>query len=172
MKKMTRQPFVLAVSLAAALALAGCGKTSDPGNTAPASPASSGHPDTPLASPPAPTPATQPAAGNATVTLGAVQLGSGVDASNKVVAVSNSFAPTDSIYAAVTTQGSGDVTVAARWTYQDGQVVHQDSKTLHASGPQTTSFMISHPDGFPTGDYKVDVSINGTPVASKAFAVK
>lgn len=170
--KMIRQPFVLAVSLAAALALGACGKSGDAGNTAPASPSSSAHPDASLAPVPVPAPMAPAAANNATVTLGAVELGSGVDASNKVVAASNSFTPTDSIYAAVTTQGSGDVTLAARWTYQDGQVVHEDSKALHANGPQTTSFMISHPGGFPTGNYKVDISMNGTPVASKAFSVK
>ena len=172
--KMTRQPFVFAVSLAAVLALSACGKTDDSANMTPAPSSSSGPANAPLAgAPPAAVPMTpSETAGSATVTLGSVELGSGVDAGNKVIAASNSFAPSDSIYAAVTTQGSGDVTLAAKWTYQDGQVVHEDSKTLHANGPQTTSFMISHPGGFPTGNYKVDVSINGTPVASKDFSVK
>lgn len=171
--KMIRQPFVLAVSLAAVLALGACGKTNDSGNTTPASPSSSSPPDASFAGAPPVVPTTPPAtADNAAVTLDSVELGSGVDAGNKVIAASASFAPSDSIYAAVTTQGTGDVTLEAKWSYQDGQVVHEDSKALHANGPQTTAFMISHPGGFLTGQYKVDVSINGIAVASKDFSVK
>jgi outer membrane usher protein FimD/PapC len=59
-----------------------------------------------------------------------------------------------------------------KWTYQDGQVVHEDSKTLNATGPETTAFMISKPGGFPAGNYKVDISLNGNQVASKDFSVK
>ena len=36
----------------------------------------------------------------------------------------------------------------------------------------TTAFMISKPSGFPAGNYKVDISLNGNPVASKDFSVK
>jgi hypothetical protein len=115
-----------------------------------------------------------PGAGDASamVTFNSVELGSTVDASNKVVASGTSFAPKDTIYASVETNGSGNATLAAKWSYQDGQVVHEDSKTLDAAGPQTTAFMISKPSGFPAGNYKVEISLNGSQVASKDFSVK
>ena len=75
-----------------------------------------------------------PASGatTAAVTLSSVELGSTVDASNKILASGTSFAPKDTIYASVDTSGSGTATLAAKWSYQDGQTVHEDSKTLNA----------------------------------------
>ncbi|WP_343855003.1 hypothetical protein [Rhodanobacter soli] len=167
--KMTRQPLILAASLAAVLALSACGKKDES-----AAPAPSAMP--PAATAPAPAPSsTAPMAMNnapAAVTFGSVELGSTVDASNKILASSTSFAPTDTIYASVDTSGSGNATLAAKWTYQDGQTVHEDSKTLNAMGPETTAFMISKPGGFAAGNYKVDISLNGSHVASKDFTVK
>lgn len=164
--KMTRQPLILAASLAAVLALSACGKKDE---SAPSTPP-------PAATAPAPAPAaTAPMAMNnapAAVTFSSVELGSTVDASNKILASSTSFAPTDTIYASVDTSGSGNATLAAKWTYQDGQTVHEDSKTLNAMGPETTAFMISKPGGFAAGNYKVEVSLNGSQVASKDFTVK
>ncbi|MGB3463198.1 hypothetical protein [Rhodanobacter lindaniclasticus] len=159
--KMISRPLILAVSLAAALALTACGKKDESASEVPATP------------PPAATaPTTMAPAPAAMVAFTSVELGSTVDASNKIVAAGTSFAPKDTIYASVDTSGSGNATLSAKWTYQDGQTVHEDSKTLDATGPETTAFMISKPDGFPVGNYKVDISLNGTQVASKDFSVK
>jgi multidrug efflux pump subunit AcrA (membrane-fusion protein) len=171
--KMTRQPLILAASLAAVLALSACGKKDESAAPAPSA--------TPPAAATAPAPAapatssTAPMAMNnapATVTFSSVELGSTVDANNKILASGTSFAPKDSINASVDTSGSGNAALAVKWTYQDGQVVHEDSKTINAMGPQTTAFMISKPGGFPAGNYKVDISLNGNQVASKDFSVK
>ncbi|WP_027484075.1 hypothetical protein [Rhodanobacter sp. OR87] len=176
--KMNRQPLILAALLAATVVLGACGKK-DNESAAPApstAPPPAATAMTP-ATPPAPAPAaTAPMAMNngapSAVTVGAVELGSTVDANHKILASGTSFAPKDTIYASVDTGGSGTATLAAKWTYQDGQVVHEDSKTLNAMGPETTAFMISKPDGFPAGNYKVDISLDGKQVASKDFTVK
>ena len=168
--KMTRQPLILATSLAAMLALSACGKKEEATAPAPST--------TPPAAATAPAPAATTAMGMpasdmpAAVTVGSVELGSTVDANHKVLASGTSFAPKDTIYASVDTGGSGTATLAAKWTYQDGQTVHEDSKTLDAKGPETTAFMISKPGGFPVGNYKVEISLNGNQVASKDFSVK
>jgi len=168
--KMTRQPLILATSLAAMLALSACGKKEEATAPAPST--------TPPAAATAPAPAATTAMGMpasdmpAAVTVGSVELGSTVDANHKVLASGTSFAPKDTIYASVDTGGSGTATLAAKWTYQDGQTVHEDSKTLDAKGPETTAFMISKPGGFPAGNYKVEISLNGNHVATKDFSVK
>ena len=114
-----------------------------------------------------------PASGaSAAVSFSSVEIGSSVDANNKIRASGTSFAPKDEIYASVETMGNGHATLAAKWTYQDGQTVHEDSKALNASGLETTVFMISKPSGFPAGNYKVDISLDGRPVASKDFSIK
>ena len=171
--KMTRQPLILLASLTAVLALSACGKNNE--STAPA-PSATPPPAATAPAPAAPaSSSTAPMAMNnapAGVTFSSVELGSTVDANNKILASGTSFAPKDSIYASVDTSGSGNAALAVKWTYQDGQVVHEDSKTLNATGPETTAFMISKPGGFPAGNYKVDISLNGNQVASKDFSVK
>jgi hypothetical protein len=164
--KMIRQPLILAASLAAVLALSACGKHEESATPTPATPPAAA---TQAAAMPADMGA--PAAASA-VMFTSLELGSTVDSSNKVAASGTSFAPTDTIYASVGTSGSGNATLAAKWTYQDGQTVHEDSKVLDASGPATTAFMISKPSGFPAGNYKVDIALNGNMVASKDFSVK
>ncbi len=124
-------------------------------------------------SPPPSSTAAMPASGaSAAVSFSSVEIGSSVDANNKILASGTSFAPKDSVYASVETMGTGHATLAAKWTYQDGQTVHEDSKVLDTMGPQTTTFMISKPGGLPAGNYKVEISLDGQPVASKDFSVK
>jgi hypothetical protein len=175
--KNTRQPLILAVSLAAVLALSACGKKDDSASPIPSTPPPAAEPMTP-----APSSTAGMASNNGmmasgdtsamAVSFGSVELGSTVDATNKIAASGTSFAPKDTIYASVETTGSGTATVAAKWSYQDGQVVHEDSKTVNATGRETTAFMINKPSGLPAGNYKVDISLNGNQVASKDFSVK
>jgi hypothetical protein len=171
--KTTRQPLILAAALVATLALSACGKKDESASPIPGAPPPSASAPT-MTPAPASTAGMAPAGGatTAAVTLNTVELGSTVDANNKILASGTSFAPKDTIYASVDTSGSGSATVAAKWTYQDGQTVHEDSRTINAMGPETTAFMISKPDGLPAGSYKVDISLNGNQVASKDFTVK
>lgn len=170
--KITRQPLILATSLVAALALSACGKSGESDSPIPAVPPPSA--TVMMPAPPAPAASTTTSMLGAPAPLGfrSMELGSTVDANHRILASGSTFAPKDSIYAAVDTSGSGSAMLAARWTYQDGRIVHEDSKTISATGPQTTTFMISKPSGFAAGDYKVGISLDGKPVASKDFSVK
>ena len=159
----TRLLYPLSAALAAALVLSAC-KKPEPA-PAPAPPATA----------PEPTPITAPAAATASVT--AVDLGNSVGADNRVVAPASTFSPKDTIYASVTTRTSDAAAtvpgkLGAKWTYQDGQTVHEDSRDLNLTGDGVTAFQISKPDGFPAGRYKVEVSLDGTVVQSKDFEVK
>ena len=62
--------------------------------------------------------------------------------------------------------------LAAKWTFQDGQTVHEDSRDLNLTGDGVTAFQISKPDGWPTGKYKVEVSLDGSVVQTREFDVK
>ena len=124
---------------------------------------------------PEPTPITAPAAATASVT--ALDLGNSVGADNRVAAPATTFAPRDTIYAAVTTRTSDAAAtvpgkLGAKWTYQDGQTVHEDSRDLNLTGDGVTAFQISKPDGVPAGRYKVEISLDGSVVQSKEFEVK
>jgi hypothetical protein len=163
MLKRTSIAIAIAISLASVLALSACNKNT-PQEATPSASAESA-PAAPVSAGAAATPA-------APVTLVSVDLGSAVGPDQKVTTATTTFAPKDTIYASVATDGTGNATLDAKWTYQDGQTVKDDSKTIAPTGPATTAFSISKPDGWPVGDYKVEVSLNGTPVAAKDFSVK
>ena len=59
-----------------------------------------------------------PPATPAVVTVKAVTVGKAIGADKRVTAPASSFAKTDTIYAAVETDGSGTATLKAKWTYQ------------------------------------------------------
>ena len=155
--KLNRISTVMVFALAASLALAACGKKEEA-----ATPAADATPPPAAAAPTAP----------AAVSVASIDLGNAVGVDQKVTTATTSFTPMDPIYAAVSTSGNGTATISVKWTYQDGQTVKEDSKSIAPTGPATTSFQISKPDGWPAGNYKVEISLNGQPAGSKDFSVK
>jgi hypothetical protein len=130
---------------------------------------------------PAPPPATAPPAAApppvssvpAPFRVASIDLGTSVGADKRVAAPTSSFSPTDTIYASVASEGSAaSVTLSARWTYEDGQLVHEATETLAPSGPAVTEFHIEKPSGWPAGKYKVEIASNGQPAGSKEFEVR
>jgi hypothetical protein len=113
-----------------------------------------------------PTPPPPPPAPTATVELGST---SGPD--GRVLAARTSFGTKDSIIASVYTQNTtAGSTLTAKWTFQTGQTVDSTSQAVAAS-PGTTKFFIVKKSGWPVGKYKVDVALNGSPIASQEFEV-
>ena len=85
----------------------------------------------------------------------------------------SSSANRSGIFASVATNGSApSATVHAKWTFQDGQTVKDDSRAITPSGPAVTEFSIQKPGGWPKGTYKVDVSVDAGPVTTKNFRVE
>jgi len=83
------------------------------------------------------------------------------------------FAPNDTIYASVVTAGGPEnATLKARWTYEDGQVVHESEQAIAMGGNAATEFHISKPDGWPAGKYKLEVFLNDSSAATKDFEVE
>jgi hypothetical protein len=108
-----------------------------------------------------------------TVTGGEIRLGNSIGADKRVANETDDFQPTETIYASVATTGvAPNASLVARWTYQDGQVVSTDSMNIAPNSAEYTEFHISNPGGFPAGDYKVEVFVNGQSVGSKDFEVK
>jgi hypothetical protein len=123
----------------------------------------------------APAPSPAPAPAPAAVSVSNATLGSAVGADKKVTQAKDSFAKNDTIYVAVDTAGSGTANLKARWTYthQGKSVpVKEDTQTIQATGPSTTEFHVSKPDGWPVGDYQVEVLLNDQVVQTKRFTVK
>jgi hypothetical protein len=116
---------------------------------------------------------TPPVAAVAPFRVTELQLGNAIDASKNVPAPTQVFAAGDTIYAVVASEGaSPSTTLAAKWTYEDGQIVNEESITIAPTGPSATEFHISKPDGWPVGKYKVEITANNAPALSREFEVR
>lgn len=161
---MNRNPIHLAVATAllCSLALVGCKKKEEPV--------------------PAPvvieTPSAAPApVSTATAMVTAIDLGNSAGSDMRIAAPMTSFGKMDTIIAAVSTSTSqANATVpgklAAKWTYQDGQVINEESRDVNLLGDGVTDFQISKPGGWPAGKYKLEISLDGRMVQGKDFEVK
>ena len=157
MPRILRSPLA-AVVAALALATLACNKDSANDEVA-ITPDTSGM----VATAPAPT---------ATLNVTDVSLGKVMVGDTAVTDATDDFAPGDTIHAVVRHDGPAGATLTARWTYQDGQVVDERTETLAAAGPHTTHFLITKPSGWPAGDYKLHVLVNGSEVQSEDFKVE
>jgi hypothetical protein len=114
------------------------------------------------------------ASGGNAVKVTDISMGRSLTADIKIDDKSVNFKPADVIYAVVEAKGTGPATLAARWTYQDNQVVNEESKSVQLTGdePVRTEFHISKPDGWPAGKYHLVVTLNGTKAGEQDFEVK
>lgn len=160
---------LLAALLGTVVLAAGCKKKEDaaPVSTTPP-PAST----TPGLEPAPPAPAA------ATATVTSVDLGNAVGADRKVGTPATTFTPRDTIYASIGTTTSDPAAsvpgkVGVKWTHVDSnQVVSEESRDVTLTGTGNTEFHIAKPDGWPTGKYRVEVSLDGNVVQTREFEVK
>ena len=100
-----------------------------------------------------------------------IELGSSVGADHRVLAARTSFGVRDSIIASVYTENTAPgAMLSAKWTFQTGQVVDTTSQAVAAS-PGVTEFHIVKKSGWPVGNYSFEITLNGAPAGSAAFAV-
>jgi len=151
MRPLTRAGSALTLCIVVTL-LSGCPKSEEPAR--------------------APAPAAPAPQAAAPFQVSRIDLGTAVGADKKVSAPTTTFRPADTIYVSILSDGaSPTVVLAARWTYQDGQVVSESSQTIAPTGPAATEFHIAKPDGWPAGKYKVEVAANGKASGSREFTV-
>jgi hypothetical protein len=100
-----------------------------------------------------------------------IQLGRSLNPDNTVGGHTTRFKPTDTVYAAVLTTGSGSATISARWTYA-GRVVSEPTKDVSYRGDAATEFHIQNSGGFPVGDYSVELLVNGQSAGRREFRVE
>src|SRR5215475_4366155 len=148
---------VLTLCLALGL-LGACKKTEEPAKPAPAPPA-------PQAQAPAPQ-------AQAAFHVTRIDLGNAIGADKKVTAPGAVFKPGDTIYASIVSEGVAPAaSLAARWTFEDGQLVDEATQNIAPTGPTVTEFHIAKADGWPAGKYKLEVSANGKPAGTLQFSV-
>jgi hypothetical protein len=100
-----------------------------------------------------------------------IQLGRSLNPDNTVGTHTTRFKPDDTIYVAVLTDGSGAAKIGARWMYA-GRVVSETTKDVSYKGAAATEFHIQNSGGFPAGEYKVEVLVNGQSIGTREFRVE
>ncbi len=102
-----------------------------------------------------------------------VKLGKSLNADKTIKDNADDFGVRDTIYASVKTQGSATgATLTARWTFQDGQVVEEQSQTINATGDAITEFHVMKATAWPKGTYKLSIMLNGAEVETEDFEIK
>ena len=152
--KHNRIAYALIVALAGSVALVGCKKKDEPVAATPP----------PAETAPAPAPApVEPAP--APVAATSVTVGN-TAAADKSVAAMTTFGAKDKIIVSVKTDAAtpANAAIEAKLTFQDGQEAGKKSTTVAAGGVDTTNIEFTKATPWPTGKYKVDVTLNGTPV--------
>ncbi|MBA3498350.1 MAG: hypothetical protein H0T86_14715 [Gemmatimonadales bacterium] len=105
--------------------------------------------------------------------VGTIEVGKAVGADKRVTSTGTTFGRRDTIYVSVATEGvAPSKTIAAKWTFQDGQVVDEESRSIAPNGPEVTEFHITKPSRWPAGKYKVEIAVDGATAGSKDFEIK
>ena len=109
----------------------------------------------------------------ADVTVSEISLGRTLETNRRVSQPREDFAPADTVYVSVVTNGSARRAVLkARWTYQGSEVVSESSLDIAPSGVTGSEFHVSRPEGLPRGGYQVEIFIDGASAGKRAFSVQ
>ena len=95
-----------------------------------------------------------------------IQTGRSLNSDNSVASHVTSFRPTDTMYVSVLTEGRGAGTIVVRWTL-NGRQVHEVSKRVSYTDQAATDFRFQTADGFPLGEYGIDVLVDGQSVGMR-----
>lgn len=166
MKKTSISTAVLA-ALLATVALVGCKKKEETAD-ANAQPAAM----TPAEPAPMTQAAPEPMAA-AMVSVSSVTVGK-TAAADKSVATTAMFAPKDDIIVSIRTDGAANnANVAAKLTFQDGQVAGEQNQALNTAGAETTNISFKNAKGWPAGKYRAEVMVDGKAAGTpQEFEVK
>jgi hypothetical protein len=91
---------------------------------------------------------------------------------NRVIEPTFEFAPRETVYVSVATQGTGGAaSLTAAWRSQSGEIVQQSSLPVAPAG-ENTAFQWSQPKGLKPGTYKVVLFLGDDSADTKVFVVK
>ena len=95
-------------------------------------------------------------------------------AADKTVTSAALFAPKDDIIVSIRTDGSANnANVAAKLTFQNGQVAGEQNQVVNTTGAETTNISFKNANGWPAGKYRAEVTVDGKAAGSpQEFEVK
>ena len=109
--------------------------------------------------------------GVGTLKVTTIQTGRSLNSDNSVGALTTTFKPSDTIYVAVLTDGSGSTTIGAKFSHL-GRVVAEPEKKVSYRGAAATEFHLDYAGGVPPGEYDIEVFFNGQPAGMRKVRVE
>jgi hypothetical protein len=100
-----------------------------------------------------------------------LQLGRSLNPDNSVSAHTTRFKPDDTVYVSVLSDEPGYGTVTVRWML-NGTLVSEAKRDVSYTRAAATQFHLQNSGGFPEGNYRVEILINGQPAGSREFRVE
>jgi len=102
-----------------------------------------------------------------------MELGNSLTADHRIAKPMTTFAPKDTIYVVVASQGASKGTMLrVRWSFQDSILVSADSQMVAPTGPAYSEFHVLKPTHWPKGPYSVAVKADTTFAGAQSFEVK
>jgi hypothetical protein len=87
--------------------------------------------------------------------------------------MTDQFKPSDGVFMSISTQGTAaKYTLSSKWLTPAGETLSEYSQEITTAGPTDTIFSLSKPDGWPKGQYKVELSVNGKLAKTVSFTVR
>lgn len=101
-----------------------------------------------------------------------VMIGRQIGSGNRITEPTFQFAPLDTVYLSIGTQGTGGAeSLTAAWRSQSGEILQKSSEPVPNAG-ENAAFRLAQPKGLKPGTYKVIVFLGEDSVETKVFVVK
>jgi hypothetical protein len=104
--------------------------------------------------------------------VSSVMIGRRIGSGNRITEPTFEFAPQDTVYVSVGTEGAGEAgPLTAAWRSQGGEILQKSSEPVPPAG-ENAQFSLTQPKGLKPGTYKVIVFLGDDSVETRVFAVK
>jgi hypothetical protein len=100
-----------------------------------------------------------------------IQTGRSLNSDNSVATLGTTFKPSDTIYVAVLTDGTGRATIGAKFSHL-GRVVSEPQKKVSYRGAAATEFHLDYAGGLPAGEYDIEVFFEGQSAGMRKVRVE
>lgn len=101
-----------------------------------------------------------------------VMIGKRIGSGNRIIEPTFEFAPQDTVYVSVGTEGAGEAgPLTAAWRSQSGEILQKSSEPVPTAG-ENARFSLTQPKGFKPGTYKVIVFLGDDSVETRVFTVR
>jgi hypothetical protein len=100
-----------------------------------------------------------------------IQVGRSLNSDDSVATITTRFRPGDTMYAAVITDGPGAGELSVRWL-SGGRVLTEEKRRVRYNDRAATEFHMNFAGGFPPGQYRVELFLDGQPIGARELTVE